>query len=109
MRPVDAPAGRETQLDEEWHLECELQETAHEDRPGEHQYRWLEIVGKENAADNECNVEKRRGDRRNGETAPGVENAGGKRDQCDEEDVGEGDAQQRHRQVERLCRIKRKP
>ena len=89
---------------EERQLQRELQHAAGEHRPGEHQHRRVEAVGEERGADDERDVQQHRRERRHREAAPGIEDARGQRHQRDEDDVGEGDAQHRHGQLE-LARL----
>ena len=107
VRKVEPPARQQAEPREERDLKGELQHAADEHRPGEHQHRRIEMLGKEHRADDERDVEQRRRDRRDRKAVPGVENAGRERDQRDEQDVREGDAQQLHRKRE-LARDRRR-
>src|SRR5450830_1366751 len=85
-------------------LERELQHAAKKHRPGQHQHRRPEIRRQHQRAKNEAQVEQRRRKCGNGKAAPGIEDAAGERHERDEQQVGKGDAQHRHRELEFLRR-----
>ena len=108
MAQIQSPARQQPHAREERHLEGKLQHAAREHCPGEHQRRGIEALGEGERAGDERDVEQRRGDRRHRKAVPGVQHAGRERHQRDEDDVGEGDAQHCHGQVE-LGRVAGEP
>src|SRR5207249_6169117 len=66
-------------------LQRELQHAADEHRPGKHYHRRIEKGREKQRPENKGEIEQRRGQRRNREAAPGVEDAARERNERDEE------------------------
>ena len=78
----------------------QLQHAAQRHAPAQRQHRRVEIGRQPQGRGDHGDVEQHRRKRRHRKLAVGVEHAGRQRHQRDEDDVGEGDAQQRHGQRE---------
>ena len=75
-------------------LVSQLQHAADRHRPGQRQHRRMEVRrGKQRKA-NHADVEERRGKGRHRETVPGIEDRPHQRGQGDQQNIGEGNAQQ---------------
>ena len=102
-RYVQAKSRQQFEPVQERHLERELEHAAHQHRPGERHDRRIEIGRGQQRKSDEGHVEQRRCERGHREAAVGVEHAAGEGGERDEQDVGEGDAEHRHGDVELVC------
>ncbi len=83
----------------------QLQYATHGDRPRQRQHRRVEMRRSEQGKTDHADIKKRRRKRRNGEAVPGVQDRPHQRGQRDQQNIGEGNAQQLRGQGKFIGRV----